>query len=255
MKKKTPEARTIISGRTRFGDIVSEFWMPQKPSHRAVILCDGCPTVPSKYKLGEFFARKGYWVFHMRYRGSWESDGEFLKYPPVTDAHSLLLGLNSGFTEMWTRTKYFLDISDVTVIGSSFGGAVAVLSTLHPLVDRAIALSPVIDLRDEGGESFAEFQRQISEGFGGAYRVPKKNFRKLKTALMYNPVLHAKEIDSKKLFVVHALDDNVVSVGPLRKFAKQTKLKPFLLRTGGHFSTSAIMRPEIWRKVRIFLKN
>ena len=70
----------IISGRTRFAnDIVAEFWMPKKVSFRAVIICDGAPSVPSKSTLAGFFARKGYWVFHMRYRGTWESSGEFFR--------------------------------------------------------------------------------------------------------------------------------------------------------------------------------
>lgn len=252
MHKKT----NIISGRTRFGDIVAEFWVPRKPSYRAIILCDGCPSVPSKHKVGEFFARKGYWVFHMRYRGSWESGGEFLKYSPDEDVLLVAKGLNRGFAEMWSGMKYYLDISDITVIGASFGGAAALLSSLDPIIDRAIALAPVIDIRHEkGGESYAEFMRQIEEGFDGAYRAPKKNFAKLKSGKFYNPIAHAKTFDAKKLFIAHALDDMVIPVKPLRKFAKLTKTKPYIIKNGGHFSASAIMKPEIWKKAKVFLKK
>jgi pimeloyl-ACP methyl ester carboxylesterase len=252
LKKPTP----IQSGRTRFArDIVAEFWMPKKPSRKAVILCDGCPTVPSKRKVGEFFARKGYWVFHLRYRGSWESGGEFLKFPPHEDVLLVAKSLNKGFTEMWTQVTYVLDISDITVIGASFGGAVAVMASLDPVVHRAVALAPAIDFREDAhGESFVEFVRQIREGFDGAYRVPEKNFRKLQTS-PYNPAHHAEAIDPKKLFITHALDDKVVPVAPLRKFAKIAKVRPLILKKGGHFSTSAVMHPEIWKKVKEFLKN
>ncbi len=247
----------IQGGRTRFGDIVVEFWMPKKASGRAIILCDGCPSVPSKRALGEFLARKGFWVFHLRYRGTWESDGEFLKYSPDEDVLLVADGLNKGFTEMWSGVTYFLDISDITVIGASFGGAAALLSSLDARVTRAVALAPVTDFRyEKGGASLQEFFRQVKEGFAGAYRAPEKNYAKLKAGKFYNPILRAKEFDSKKLLIVHATNDKVISVASLRAFAKKAKLSQKsmrVLRTGGHFSTNIVMQTDVWKNVARFL--
>ena len=75
--------------RTRFGDIVAEFLPPKgkrkKVRERIVIVYGGMPGSPSKKSLLEFFSRKGFWIISPRYRGSWESGGEFLKYSPETD--------------------------------------------------------------------------------------------------------------------------------------------------------------------------
>lgn len=249
----------IQSGRTMFArQIVAEFWMPRKASGRAVILCDGCPSVPSKKRLGEFLARKGYWVFHLRYRGSWESGGEFLKFSPHEDVLLVADSLNRGFTEMWSKVDYFLDISDITVIGASFGGAAALLSSIDPRIARAVALAPLTDLRyQKGGEPFSEFLRQIGEGFGCAYRAPKKSFLKLRAGKFYNPITRASEFDGGKVFIMHAVDDRVIPVAASRVFARRIALPKKNLRItkiGGHFSANIILAPEVWKQVSLFLK-
>jgi esterase/lipase len=252
--KKTTE---IYSGRTRFAqDIVAEFWMPKKPSHKAVILMDGCPTMPSKKKVGEFFAKKGYWVFHPRYRGSWESDGEFLAESPEEDVLLVAEGLNAGFMNVYDGIEYLLDIDDITVIGASFGGAAAVLSLKYPIIARAVALAPVIDWKAKSeAEPFEYFLYMMDEGFGAAYRPEKSAWKRLQSGKFYSPKTDAAQIDTSRLFVAHALDDKVIPVAPLRAFSEKKKFKPMYLKKGGHFSTSMIMDKAIWAKVSEFLKN
>jgi pimeloyl-ACP methyl ester carboxylesterase len=248
---------TIYSGRTRFAqNIVAEFWIPKKPSHKAIILCDGCPTVPSKRKVGEFFARKGYWVFHLRYRGSWESGGKFLEESPDEDVLSVAEGLNAGFRNIYDDVEYLLDVTEIVVVGASFGGAAAILSLKYPLITKAIALSPVIDWRVKSkGEPFPYFVHTVEEGFGEGYRVHKDAWKRLESGKFFNPIAEAKLIDPKRLFIAHATDDNVVPVAPLRAFAKLTKVRPLYLKTGGHFSASTVMSKDIWDKVKVFLKS
>jgi hypothetical protein len=68
-------------------DIVTEFLPPARTGkrQRAIILCDGMPSIPRKQPLAEFLSAKGYWVFYPRYRGAWESGGEFLARSPHLD--------------------------------------------------------------------------------------------------------------------------------------------------------------------------
>jgi len=254
-----PRVIPIQSGRTRFADdIAAEFWIPRKPSHKAIILCDGCPSVPSKRKLAEFFARKGYWVFHPRYRGSWESGGEFLRYAPHEDVLLVAENINKGFRNVYDQMIYFLDIHEIIVAGVSFGGTAAALASMSPLVTKAIAIAPVIDWCAQAkseDEPFDEFLRINEEGFGNAYRAPRKNYRKLLTGKFYNPISSAQKINSKKLFIIHAKDDRVVGVVPLKKFAKQTKIPILILPHGGHLSSTIVMKPEIWKRLALFVKK
>jgi len=74
--------------RTRFENgILAEFLAPSRTRKRQklVILCDGMPSIPRKQPLGEFLASKGFWVLYPRYRGTWESYGEFLARSPDQD--------------------------------------------------------------------------------------------------------------------------------------------------------------------------
>jgi hypothetical protein len=71
--------------RTRFRQqIVAEFLPPKRQGRkqRVIILCDGMPSIPRKQLLSEFLAVKGFWVIYPRYRGTWESDGQFLERSP-----------------------------------------------------------------------------------------------------------------------------------------------------------------------------
>lgn len=79
--------------RTRFKKaIVAEFVDPSRPQkkQKLIILCDGMPSIPRKQRLVEFLAAKGFWVIYSRYRGAWESGGEFLERAPHEDILDIL---------------------------------------------------------------------------------------------------------------------------------------------------------------------
>jgi hypothetical protein len=68
-------------------EIVVEFLPPARPGkrQRVIILCDGMPSIPRKQALVEYLSTKGYWVFYPRWRGAWESGGQFLERSPHED--------------------------------------------------------------------------------------------------------------------------------------------------------------------------
>ena len=246
---------TIQGGRTSFGEIIAEFWLSKKPTGKVAILCDGAPGLRSKVELGEFLARKGYSVFQIRYRGTWESGGEFLRHSPADDVDLAIKGIQRGFKEFWTGITYFLEVEEVVVFGASFGGPAAIIATRNPLVTHAIAIAPVVDWNvSTKEEPFSEFLRQIEEGFKGAYRCPKKNFKKLLTKKFYNPIDWLPVLDGKKLFFVHAKDDTSVPYGPTKKLAKQIGATYIERAYGGHLGSSTVMDKAIWKKITKFLR-
>lgn len=259
LQKTKKRIHTTLRDRTRFGDIVSEFWAPAKPSRRAIIICDGCPSVPSKAALGEFLAKKGFWVFHMRYRGTWESGGQFLDHSPHEDILHVIARLNLGFDGLYTKEHYLLDIDDVTVIGTSFGGGAALIAGTSDMVNRVIAVAPVIDFahieKHSKVEKTKDFMHALLFGFEGAYRVLPRNILKLATGKYYNPISFVKSMRKEKVLIFHALDDKVVPVGALRAFAKTLRIKPVLVKEGGHFSSSILMQSEFWKVAKVHLKN
>src|SRR5580693_6681459 len=89
--------------RTRFrNEIVAEFLPPSRPRkrHKLIILCDGMPSIPRKQPLSEFLADRGYWVLYPRYRGAWESDGQFLERSPHEDIHDVIDELPKGVQDI-----------------------------------------------------------------------------------------------------------------------------------------------------------
>ena len=134
--------------RTRFKhEIVAEFLPPTRTRQRQklIILCDGMPSIPRKQPLSEFLAAKGFWVVYPRYRGAWESGGEFLAKSPHEDILDVLDELPRELKEIAFGQRFLLAPDQVFVIGGSFGGAAAILLSLDPRVKRVVANCSVVD--------------------------------------------------------------------------------------------------------------
>ncbi len=242
--------------RTRFNkQIVAEFIAPKnKRSRKIMIICHGLPSIPKKNELMQFFADRGYWVFFPRYRGTWESDGQFLKKSPHLDVLDIIDGIEQGFNDLWTEKKYQLNPSKVHLLGSSFGGPAVILASRDSRVDKVIAVSPVTDWTDDSKvEPLDWLGKFIQKAFGNAYRFKQADWNKLIQGDFYNPINHINEIDGKKLLLFHAKDDVYVPYKSVKIFAKETGAKLITFSSGGHFSTSQVVAPKFFSKIKSFL--
>ena len=170
--------------RTRFHhEIVAEFLPPKRPrrKQKLVVLCDGMPSIPRKQPLSEFLAEKGFWVIYPRYRGAWESEGEFLSRSPHEDILDVLDELPKEVEEIAFGQRFRLAPHEVFVIGGSFGGAAAILLSLDARVKRVVANCPVVDWSilhkaektETSKKNYAEY---IREAFGNGYRLSDANW-------------------------------------------------------------------------------
>ena len=244
-------------------EIICEFLPPVTHGAKALVstqkvimLCGGMPSYPGgKTDVAEFLAAQGYWVFIPRYRGSWESAGQFLKISPHQDVIDVIDQLPKGFRDLWSGKTHKIEHAEIYIVGSSFGGAAAILASRDLRVKKVVALSPVIDWRVESKEESINALRIFAKNaFGAAYRFNEKDWNKLKTGKFYNPMHEAESIDGKKLLIIHAKDDKIVYARTSIRFAKMTGGKLKLLDRGGHFSLSKIIVPNVWKEIKGFLK-
>ncbi len=227
--------------RTTFpGGIVAEFVPPARPSRKVVVLCGGFPSLPAVRTPLSLFARRGYWAFAPRYRGSWESKGKFLARSPEEDIAILLRAIaRESFSEAWGGTTFRVSRPIFFVVGSSFGGAAAILLARRSEVVRVAALSPVVDWKSVGkAEPLSAMERFVREGFGAAYRIAPGAWEKLRRGDFYSPAAAAREIPGEKVCILHARDDEIVPWRPVASFARRTGSRLALYARGGHFGLS-----------------
>ncbi len=242
--------------RTRFKkEIVAEFLPSTRPSRKVLIIASGMPGVPKNRELLPFFAKKGYWVFLPRYRGTWESDGRFLRREPTQDILDIIDELPRGFTDFWNNKRYRVKPDHLYIIGGSFGGPAALLASRDPRVTKVVALSPIVDwtvpMPDEPMEKLG---RWLGPGFGQGYRFATADWRKLMAGKFYSPVAHIGELDPKKILIIHAKDDRVVTWPAVRKFIKQLGCQSIVYKRGGHLSRTILTRPTVYRRVLRFFR-
>src|SRR3989344_5587418 len=104
--------------RTRFKkDIVTEFLPPSRPSNRVIIFCKGMQGLPRFPEVLKFWSKKGFWVFFPRYRGTWESGGEFLKDSPEKDILDVIDELPKGFTDLWSGKEFKIKPTELYLFG------------------------------------------------------------------------------------------------------------------------------------------
>ncbi len=248
--------------RTRFKqEIVAEFLPPSRPRKRQklIVLCDGMPSLPGKQPLAEFLAAKGFWVIYPRYRGAWESGGEFLAKSPHEDVLDILDELPGELKEIAFGQRFRLAPDQVFVIGGSFAGAAAILLSLDSRVTRVVANCPVVDWQildrsaklETSKEHYAEYIRQA---FGKGYRISDANWKKLREGTFYSPWHHRDEIVGSKILMFHAQDDPYVPYDLSKRFAELTGVSLKSLRRGGHISTDFITR-KYWLEIQKFFDS
>jgi alpha-beta hydrolase superfamily lysophospholipase len=248
--------------RTRFKkEIVAEFLPPAHASkqQKAIILCDGMPSIPRKQSLVEFLSRKGYWVFYPRWRGAWESGGQFLGRSPHEDILDIVSELPKGIQELAFGRRFRCSPGKIFVIGGSFGGAAAILSSLDPRITKVVANCPVVDwaiLRKEQRKetSNRSYPAYIRAAFGNGYRLSANNWNKLHGGVFYNPAHHLKDLTPSKILMFHAKDDPYIPWKLVDGFARRAGIRLELLSRGGHLKTESVVQ-EFWPRIRRFFDS
>lgn len=246
--------------RARIGsDIVAEFTLPEKISKKIAIVATGMPSAPSKTGLLTFLASVGYIAIHPRYRGTWESDGQFLKNEPTADILSVIEHCLATETliSLWEEKTYRLPKRpQFTIFAGSFGGPAGLLLSKHQQVAKVICVAPVVDWSMESkAEPLPWLFNFVQQAFGNGFRMKKSDWNKLGRGAFYNPIAQPEKIDGKKVLIFHAKDDESIPVETVRGFADKHDIKLYERKVGGHLSLSLLPKAWYWKRVSTFLED
>ncbi len=249
--------------RTRFAnDIVTEFLPPSHATkkQRVIIFADGMPTVPNKKSLLKFFSKKGFWVFHPRYRGTWESDGKLFDKSPHLDIIDVINGIEENFVSIWDynvndKKPFKLNPDQIILAGSSFAGPAMLLASQDKRVNKVMVFAPVVDWTKTGkAEPLNLLEKFTKQAFGNGYRIAKNGWSKIASGKFYNPVHNASDINGSKIIIVHAKDDDIVTYAPVKKFSNKINAKLITLPKGGHLSSSLLLTARFYKIFQKFTK-
>lgn len=228
VRDKIPEIIKIK--RFNHRGIVVEYIDSSAQSDKAIILLDGLPSVPHCKDLMYELNRKGYSVFFPRYRGTWESEGDFLSHSPVKDIEDIISFISRS------DQKGFSNIKEINIIGTSFGGGVALCLKPNDLIKNIICLSPVLDFKQVNGiETLYDYLNQL---YSGAYRFSHDNWLKL----LNNEIINPSKLDylnPNKYFLLGGREDLEVKSVDLAKFGSSKGINVKIYNCG-HISLSKI---------------
>ncbi|MEI7512838.1 MAG: alpha/beta hydrolase [Candidatus Uhrbacteria bacterium] len=219
------------------GNSIGDFLLAESKPKGIIILCEGMPALPERADLMNRFCRNGYHVFLPRYQGTWENSGTFLKHSPAKEIRELCKAINDSIqpSSKRIRSTHFI------LIGTSFGGSVAIDAADHPSVRRVIALSPVIDFALM--PDLKTLGTHLKEFYPGAYRFEQKDWNKLLNGKLIQPLLKLSSPTRKKIQIILGGKDTTISPEQIKLLPITVQKQILTYPAVGHISFSKITEP------------
>lgn len=232
----------MIIYRGRTSEIVFEFVPPEGEQKGIAVLCDGIPSVPKQKELLAYLSRKGLFVVFPRYRGAWESGGSFLANPPGNDIEEVMELLSRrSITELYATKEIPLSETPIYLIGSSFGGAVALSLVHNPKISKILAFSPLITFATE----LYQLEHFMRVGFGEGYRFTNENWKRMASGKLFSPPTKINAGRRESVFVVYDSSDTTIDVQTIETYVKENNIAVMKTNGIGHLSFSKIPQ-ETW---------
>lgn len=234
-----------------FKEIIFEFTIPTREQKGIVLLLNGLPSVPKLNNLLEFLAHEGYIALFPRYRGTWESSGTFLEKSPVGDVEEISEYLLSKkrLIELYANKEFNITTDNLILIGSSFGGAVALCAATLPTIKKIITLSPVVDWTDYAGlqtkEKSYHLMSFLRTAFENGYRFNENDWKKFESGKLFNPEKNLPEQVSQKIIIVCDKSDTTTPYERIATYAENNHIKIKEVNGLGHLSFSKFPHEDL----------
>lgn len=224
--------------------ICCEIGIAQNPK-ATLLVCPGLPGIPKEQQLLKKLTEHNYNTIYPRYRGTFESEGLFLRDSPVTELVFLIntLKKKNTFKEVYNQTMKQIGLNNIIVLGSSFGADVA-LGVASRLQVPCFILCPVTDYSsvgsEEGEQRVEHLEQFMREGFPFLYRIADDGFEKLRSNKLLLPASDLLENHNKKIILVHGAKDTTVALKRSKSLATFPFVDFFIFDTKGHLTFSSL---------------
>jgi len=232
--------------RAKINNIIFEFTEPQESTKGIIVLCDGLPSVPIRKELMIELANKKFVVVFPRYQGTWESDGEFLKDSPVNDIDEVVKYLGTRtIIELYANKNIEIPDLPIHILGSSFGGSVALALIDNKEISKIVALSPIVDFakhNNEGAEEdLTRLGQFIKRAFGYGYRFKDEQWQKMLKGQIFNPPQSISQQNADRILIGYGQLDIQVDYKKIVQYAKDNNINEIIAESNeGHLSFSKL---------------
>ena len=242
--------------------------------HRFIISCHGLPSHPYQHNPAkmERLLDEGYILVFPNYIGTWASDGHMTWENCVRTITGTIGFLESGKARkvgQYTGDGSIIrwKVHDISLLGGSFGGSVALVAGAKSGVQNIIAIAAPTDWRnhsripEESAEPIEDLYDAVMEGWGNLWRIPREEWDRLVDGSCdLNPIDYADVLKGKRVMLIHGEADEVVSVKRSRHLHElladgDGKHELLVLDGEGHKGSDLAGRSDIFSRVHTFLSE
>lgn len=142
--------------------------------------------------------------------------------------------------------------NNISIIGSSYGGSVALCIKDRDEIKKNITISPVLAFEELTNlDTMSPFLRDV---FPGAYRYKEENWQKLINGEILAPRSHLKTVDTNKYYIFGGKLDEEIPSNTLQKFGIDYKIPVKIYSELDHLGLSKI-KEQLQKDVISALKS
>lgn len=242
-----------------YEDIFFEFLL-QDSEADAIFFLPGFPSSNNYNELMYYLYQKGFHVFTIRYRGSYQSNGMFLEKDPVEDMTLFIENIKKGkVISLWDNQEFTFKIKQKILSASSFGGAVAAGTLAKTnFFDKAIFFAPVWDFSEHNvlypEQDLIHLTQFTKRAFKNCYRLVCDNItEKIAEYTSMSKSNYINKIDTP-ILVFHGTKDNTVRIEHTLKVCSENKNIKLIKHPYGHGPKKELLE-EFKSEVDSFLKS
>lgn len=234
-----------------------------------IISCHGLPSHPYQHNPAkmENVLDAGYVMVFPNYIGTWASEGVMSWENCVKTILETIKFIKSGKGKKVSHSENIKwKVKDITLLGGSFGGSVALVAGAKSDVEKIISVAGPTNYRDhskipeESAEPIEDLYYEVKEGWGNLWRVSKAEWDRLaKGECDLNPVDYKDVLKDKDTMLIHGKKDEVVAVKRAKQLHKELKKgkgnHKLMLLDEGHIGNHILGKKKVFSKVKEFLEN